>query len=302
MVIHNADAGDGSQPPALVRRVLDDAGYEPRYVSTHADWEAALREQVDLVVLVGGDGTVAQAIRLLGGRQVPVALLPTGTANNLAKTMGIAGDARAIVRSWRDRAIAPLDVWVAQSPAGREPFVEAVGGGLIATTIARGWELEAPSFILGSELDRALHVLRDVAQTEPARRWSVTVDGADHSGDYLGVEIMNGPSVGPNIPLAAGAEPGDGSLDVVLLREADRVALVERFRTLPSALAATHAGPSVVRGRAVTIVAPGDVELHLDGDVWPQPRPHRAPIEIDHAGVVDVLVEGPASRDSPHRR
>ena len=95
MVIHNADAGDGSQPPALVRRVLDDAGYEPRYVSTHADWEAALREQVDLVVLVGGDGTVAQAIRLLGGRQVPVALLPTGTANNLAKTMGIAGDARA---------------------------------------------------------------------------------------------------------------------------------------------------------------------------------------------------------------
>ncbi len=304
LVIHNAEAGDGSQPPALLRRVLDDAGYEPRYISTDADWGSALLDEVDLVVLVGGDGTVARAIRVLGDRKLPVALLPTGTANNLAKTMGIAGDVRDVVRSWRDGVVLPLDVWLAQAPDSREPFVEAVGGGLLATAMARGWELEAPTFILGSEFDRALHMLRIATANEPARAWGVTIDGFDHSGIYIGVEVMNGPHIGPNIPLAPDAQSGDGNLEVVLLQEPDRADLIERFGTLRDALTPAHGALRIVRGQEVRITAPGNVALHLDGDVWHQRLRREMHLEFHHAGAVDVLIgraegTGSGAGDSP---
>lgn len=141
---------------------------------TGAAWGAAIGDP-DLVVMVGGDGSVAGAVRLLGGRDLPVALLPTGTANNPAKALGVAGDVRDVVGSWRDGTSVTLDVWAAVTPHGRHPFVEGVGGGLLATAIAHGWELEAPTFILGSEVDRALHLIRDAAARETERtsvdRW-----------------------------------------------------------------------------------------------------------------------------------
>jgi diacylglycerol kinase (ATP) len=49
----------------------------------------ALREPTDVVVAVGGDGTVTSVLTQMPGRGIPVVILPQGTANNIARSLGI---------------------------------------------------------------------------------------------------------------------------------------------------------------------------------------------------------------------
>jgi diacylglycerol kinase family enzyme len=65
--------------------------------SKHDDsYKAAFDETWDLVAVAGGDGTVAKAARHMPNRNVPFALLPTGTANNVAHSLDLLGEAEEI--------------------------------------------------------------------------------------------------------------------------------------------------------------------------------------------------------------
>lgn len=164
--------------------------------------------------------------------------------------------------SWRDGFVLPLDVWEARTAAASaDRFVEAVGGGIIGTVIARDQELERPTYFLGRELDRALHLLREATR-------DVEIDAVDHSADLIGLEIMNGPYLGANIPLAPDAGPGDDTLDVVFMRADDRGRLLRRFETLATAQSEAPGALHVVKGHDVRIRPPAGVPLHLDGDSW----------------------------------
>ena len=85
--------------------------------SKHDDsYKAALGEPWDLVAVARCDVTVAKAARHMPDRSVPLALLPTGTANNVAHSLDLLGEAEAIapicrqlphVRSTSDSAKGP---------------------------------------------------------------------------------------------------------------------------------------------------------------------------------------------------
>ena len=113
------------------------------------------------------------------------------------------------------------------APWGKDRFVEGVGGGLVADLIRREDEIAAEAKLLGRETDRALHLLCELAREAPMRRGRSSADGKDLSGEYFAVRCMNIRFVGPNLPLAAEAFPGDGKLDVVLLGKADRKPLLD---------------------------------------------------------------------------
>ena len=284
-LIHNADSGDASPTRASLLRLFSDAGYEVRYVSHDADWSAALKQPAEFVVAVGGDGTVGRVIAALAGRKQQVAVLPTGTANNIADWLGIAGDIRDVVRGWPTDRVLPFDVWEVTSGATTVRMVEAIGGGFFAACVARDHELEPPTYILGGPFDRALHMIRERIADEPARAWSVSLDGVDHSGWYIGVEVMNGRHIGPNVPLAADASPGDGMLDVVLMGAQHRDQLEARFD--PRACQPTQSG-ALIRARDARLRPPVGAALHLDGEPWRRSHEDEF-IDIRHAGVTLVL-------------
>jgi len=99
VIIHNPLAGRGrgrrAQQLEVARRILADAGIEAELVATTetAAATALARQAVEqgrqLVIVCGGDGTVNEAVNGLAGSQVPLAVLPAGTANVLAKELGI---------------------------------------------------------------------------------------------------------------------------------------------------------------------------------------------------------------------
>ena len=272
-LVHNPTAGGGQSVDDLVS-LITDAGHQVRHRSSEDDWKELLQDPGDLLVAAGGDGTVRKVALAAADRGLPFAVLPIGTANNIAKTLEMLGDAAALVESWSDEARTerPFDVGEVVAPWGSERFVESVGGGPVAELITRGREVGSDAGLLGRETDRALHLLGEIIRESRVHSWQIVADGVELSGAYIAVEVMNIRFAGPNVPLAPAADPSDGRLDVALVGEGDRDALLEyldgRLRLASGQLPALRVEPA----RRIELVAPAGVRLHVDDRVWPSDR------------------------------
>ena len=88
--------------------------------------------------MAGGDGTVGKVARRLIGSPTPIAILPLGTANNIANTLDVTGKSlKELIRSWKTARCINFDAGVAKGPWGTESFVEGFGVGLFAETMTR---------------------------------------------------------------------------------------------------------------------------------------------------------------------
>jgi diacylglycerol kinase (ATP) len=295
-LVHNPTAGGGQEVDDFVS-LLTEAGHEVRHRSSKGDWEALLQDPGELVVAAGGDGTVRKVALAAAERGVRVAMLPIGTANNIAKTLGMLGDARELVASWS--ADPPLerglDVGEVSGEAGTRRFVEAIGGGIMPELIRRGEEVEDDAKLLGRETDRALHLLADVLREASPLPWRISADGVDLSGDHLAVEILNIRFVGPNVPFAPEADPSDGLLDVVVVSEGDREPILAYLENRLHMASGTMPPLRTARARRVQVTAPAGVRLHVDDRLWPTEDALDKPMSLEvecHAAAVTLLGVG----------
>jgi diacylglycerol kinase (ATP) len=109
-LLDNPNAGDEEHGRDRLLEALAQAGHEGTYQSVKEDgWTKALDRPADLVVAAGGDGTIDKVFRALAGRPVPVAVLPLGSANNVAGTLGVRPEVSTLnlARSWSDGALSP---------------------------------------------------------------------------------------------------------------------------------------------------------------------------------------------------
>ena len=295
-LIHNPGAGKQENTPEVLMKLLRRAGHKPRYQSAkEKGWHRVLDKRAALVVVAGGDGTVAGVTRRMVGRDMPVAILPSGTANNIARSLGLLKHPfEDLVRSWRDARRVRLDVGIASGPWGQRYFVEGLGAGLFAELLVRSEEKqeerqeEKKAKRPAKVVDGALRRLKELAKTAEPVEIAAQLDGVDISGRYLLFEAVNLPFIGPNLYIAPDNRAGDGQLEVVLVPESQRARLVryldhwhenrERLSLLPSR-----------RGKHLQIEWTG-YALHIDDKL--RPRKKSEPDEV--AGLVDVRVDGGA--------
>jgi diacylglycerol kinase family enzyme len=137
ILIHNPNAGTGLHSAEQLIDILERERISASYYSTKDDaYRSALRDAADLVIAAGGDGTVAKVASRLKHRKTPVAIIPLGTANNVACSLGIQRNPKEAVASWRSAHQRKFDVGVATGPWGRSIFLEATGIGAFAAAIA----------------------------------------------------------------------------------------------------------------------------------------------------------------------
>lgn len=310
-IVHNPGSGSRELTGSDLVTAVRDAGHHVSYAATTD--EAAVVERLhdpgDLVVIVGGDGTVRNIATRLVGRHVPITLIPTGTANNIGRTLGITDDARALIARWPGAPLVPFDTGVVRGSIPSCLLMEGMGFGPIAVTIAALSPLtdaEASAEWTEDEVRRDLKVLREILSDYPVHECAIVLDGRDLSGDYLLVEAMNIRSVGPNIELAPAADVSDGLFDLVLLTENDRAMLrdyiTERLDgRRPVFQVPTH------RGRHLKIAWKG-ARVHIDDEVWPneqdasnrQHRPRDGRVELEvlmNPAALQVLVPKASDRE-----
>src|SRR5688572_6478470 len=89
-LVHNPSAGDADHSEQQLAELVRAAGHEVIHHSSKASGlEEALAEPADLVLVAGGDGTVAKVARKLVQKDVLMAILPLGRSNNIARALGI---------------------------------------------------------------------------------------------------------------------------------------------------------------------------------------------------------------------
>jgi diacylglycerol kinase (ATP) len=302
--MHNTGAGAGEHSRERLESRLHEAGHTVRYQPLDGDdWAAALAEPADLVVVAGGDGTVAEVALRLVGRGPPLAIIPLGSANNISRSVGmdaVDGDPGA----WDPGHVRRLDVGVVRTSCGERPFVEAVGAGVFADVLARAGTGGAAAGGRAS-LDEGRRLLRDVIGAARPVRYGITLDGRDLSGEYIAVEAMNIRELGPHLPLARDADPGDGRIDLVLVTDGRRSVLA-RLADAPDAERRALAGDlEVHRGRELEIHAAGDVRWHIDDELLDPGAADDAggvAIRLEREGVAIVVPGGPVTPAPRARR
>jgi diacylglycerol kinase (ATP) len=265
-LIHNAIAGDGCPTGGELRELLRNHGFAPRYATTADDLDTLLQDPGDLVVVAGGDGTVGEVASRLLRRGIPLAILPVGTANNLAISMGITGAVDRLVAGWKDAETRPLSVGRVHGPWGRRPVVESFGLGLFAhampvlSALKKG-PAGVPVREAALRQDRSA-LARLIGEFAP-RTVDLRLDGQHLPDEYLMVEAMNAPMLGPRLCLAPAANPGDGQFEVVLVRAPDR----DRVQRWLEQDAEPELLLDVRSARTVEFTWDGE-PLHIDGETW----------------------------------
>ncbi len=261
----NPSAGNGV-PLESVTAAIGAAGHDViKVIERNQDAAEALSLSVDAVVAAGGDGTVARVGRALAGTELPLAILPLGTANNIATSLGVSGDVRALADEWGRKRIVKIDVGVVADERGEHLFVEGVGTGLVPKGIAQGRRAgKHEAGDAAAEVDWARDMFSNaLAALQP--QWSrLCIDGEVVEGDYLLVEILNIASVGPRLRLSAETTPADGLMPVVIASESDREAIAEHLR-LPWEDDDNHAW--LKSWRATRVEVSGWHEYHVDDRV-----------------------------------
>lgn len=296
--------GAGSQSASDARQLvglLEQAGHEVRAKSAKGDWEKALKWPADVVAVAGGDGTVARVAKAGVRRGIPIAPLPAGTANNISRTLGLVGrPLEELIRAWPEARRVKLDIGLARGPWGERCFVEGVGTGLFACLLSRpkSERKQAKRKPPEERVTGALQRLEDQVESCPPIEMKMTLDAKDLSGRYLLVEALNIPYVGPNLFLAPDSQPGDGSLDVVLVTEAERERLKNSLKSWQENRERLSVLPSY-RGKHLQIQWNG-FELHIDDELWPQDDNHSHPqpgtIDLGVAAQVEFLAPDPKQK------
>ncbi len=270
--MHNPKAGDARHGKKQLMLELAKAGHHATYQSTKEHgFKKAFKLPADLVIAAGGDGTVGKVALRLIDSGIPLAVLPLGTANNLARALGFVTSADEIIARLEGGKKQVFDVGLATGPWGERYIFEGAGGGLLADYVNAAKKEEknnGKDEKLSKEQEMARHgaLLRRMLHDYPVRQWKIEIDGKDVSSRYILWEAMNIRSVGPALHLAPRAATRDGRFDFVCAREADRALLMEHFDARVAGKKSKSPLPTR-RFRELRIAWKGSA-IHLDDKVW----------------------------------
>lgn len=293
-LLHNPGAGEGEISKNDLLEKVEAAGFECSYSSTKQfRWENIDTDTSDFLILAGGDGTVRKVVEELLARKViekkpPLALLPLGTANNIAKTLQISGSPGDIISAWGTAAVKNFDVGVIKGFDESTFFLESFGYGLFPKLIREMKRQKKNDLPDAKErLQAALEILHEMILKSPVKRCNLQVGGKDYSGKFLLVEVMNTRSIGPNLHLAPHSDPGDGEFEVVLIRENQRASLAEYVSRKLQGIEAPFDFPTM-KCRDMAIEWQGR-HVHVDDEYLNVEEPGEVKIEM-RAGLLEFLV------------
>ena len=206
-LIHNSKAGDKGHDRAALVKLLERAGYTVAYFAIKGcDLAEVLGHPAEIVVAAGGDGTVARIVAHARSNGPPVAILPLGTANNIANSLGIGGSLKDVVAGWQEAHAKPYYPISASGPWGVRRLIEGIGFGAFEQAIS-----ELPRRL---RAERARNLVSKILLDAPPENLEISIDGEEISGRFAVVEITAIPLVGPQLPLAPEADPSDPSLHI----------------------------------------------------------------------------------------
>ena len=243
----------------------------------------------------GGDGTVHQVLQTAVPAECTLGIIPAGTGNDIARSMGIRPRhleawTRELARSILSGSASRVDAALITIGDHREWSLGVTSTGFDSAVNERADRMQrlsgTPRYI--AALLGELRALR-------AYEYVVTIDGEQVRGQALLVAVGNGVNYGGGMRICPAADMTDGMLDVTWVDSAPRRTVLRVFPSIFTGRHVEHRLVRTFRGREILIEAQGPV-VYSDGD-----RVGPTPVRIEAVpGALRVLV--PAARQTPGGR
>lgn len=266
MLILWNDAARGARRAAALRRSLSSSPGVDLVVTRsalHASRAAragAARHAV--VVAAGGDGMIASVAGGLVGTRARLGILPLGTANDLARTLGIPLDPALAAEALASPATRRLDALELTAGSRRRIVVNMIVVGNGARVTRRATSQVKSRWGPWSYMRGAAGVLRGL------RRWRVRMTLGRRVVEHvaLSVAFANGPTTAGGLRIAEHADPADGRVDVVTLDDAPPAAMTAILARLVVGLSIEGDHVKSMRARRVDLACGVPIPLSADGE------------------------------------
>ncbi len=182
--------------------------------------QRALTDGIRLFVVCGGDGTIDVMAGALAGTNATLGIIPTGTQNNVALSLGIPADIQAAIAILRTGQRIKVDMGVVSCGEVKRPFLEVCSVGLLSTLFP------AADDIQHGNLTRIGDFLAALVASPPAEM-HLTLDGKQEINTMCHVVLIsNMPYIGPHFQVGTPASMNDGLLDVLLFADLSKMDLL----------------------------------------------------------------------------
>ena len=230
----------------------------------------AAEEGCDMVIAMGGDGTVHEVMS--GLMQVPaekrpvMGVVPIGSGNDFAYSIGITQKAdHALAHALKAETIKPVDIGVMTDEHGRkEYFDNTLGIGFDAVVTIRSHTLP----IVKGFLMYLTAVIQTILLNHHPAQLKIETDKEKWETNALMVTLCNGPREGGGFMLSPDSKNNDGTMEFVIVNKVSRLMM---FRLVPEFMSGTHMRFKQVRMgeyKKFSLSSDSPLYIHADGEIF----------------------------------
>ncbi len=281
LAIINPVSGVGSKDkiPRLIETVVDNEKNDVSIVMSeyaghaHEIAEMAVAEGIDVVVAIGGDGTVNEVGSALCGTDTALAIVPCGSGNGLARHLRISMNASRALQVLNNGVVGEFDFCTVND----KPFFCTCGMGFDAKVSDKFANEGTRGFITYIKT-----TLAEFIKYKP-QRYIIDIDGERLEEKAFVIACCNAAQYGNNAYIAPRASLQDGLIDVTVMHPFNIVqSPLIGARLFLRQLGHDH-HVSIYRGKHVVIERDHDDVMHIDGD--PMMMPARLEIKNRQRGI-----------------
>ncbi len=225
----------------------------PKHASELA--RGALQRHADIVIAVGGDGSVNEVGQALIGSEAILGIIPTGSGNGLARHLKISMDVDQAIDVIKNGHVEKIDT----VKINDRYYLGVAGIGFDAEI---GWAFA--EYGKRGFLSYVLLTLAELPKYE-SKKYELSIDGEDLSKEAFLISFANSSQFGGDAEIAPRAKIDDGYLDIVILKEFPLISLPKLAYQLFHSHFDRSRYVETYRGKKITLKGK-NLRAHLDGE------------------------------------
>lgn len=222
---------------------------------------------IKVIVIIGGDGTVNSVIQEIAGAHLPLAIFPTGSGNDTSRMFRLTGNPDHFVKKLIENRTTTLDLLKVNDRYG----ISIVGVGIDATIGERVNQASYKPFLNKLKLGSFIYTIAAVLVLFKYKTFAskIIIDNEEFSlrNTWL-TAIGNTTSYGGGLVVCPAASPTDGILNITMLNNVGRLTVLLRaFPALLKGRIIHGKGVTYKTGKEITIQTSRPINVVIDGEV-----------------------------------
>jgi len=247
--------------PDLIKENLNAAALKATTI--YSDGPAHARQiakeaanEFDLIVAVGGDGTVNEVASAIVGTQTTLGIIPFGSGNGLSRFLGISMHAPTAIKALNSNNTQFID----SATMNGHPFFNMAGMGFdahISEVFSHGKKRGFFTYLISA--------IQEISKYK-AETYHIEIDDKTYEREAFMLSFANSSQYGNNAHISPGASVQDGLLDVCIIKQFPKWRLLEMGIRMFLKKAEGTGYLEIIRGKHIKVKREKPGPVHLDGE------------------------------------